>query len=129
MSLNYTIFWHAQNQKNTIISNIESFHFFLSMFWFKILNFDSFHCFFSVFWFIISDFDTFLCFLTPFWVKLDSFWLCFNRKSVIFLNYDNRVGESNKTFVLSHHLSRIMYYPEKQVFTIENQVKFGIIFL
>ena len=41
MSLNYTIFWHAQNQKNTIISNIESFHFFLSMFWFKILNFDS----------------------------------------------------------------------------------------
>ena len=41
----------------------------------------------------------------------------------------NRVGESNKTFVLSHHLSRIMYYPEKQVFTIENQVKFGIIFL
>lgn len=45
----YTIFWHAQNQKNTIISNIESFHFFLSMFWFKILNF-----------------DTFLCFLTPF---------------------------------------------------------------
>ena len=49
MSLNYTIFWHAQNQKNTIISNIESFHFFLSMFWFKILNF-----------------DTFLCFLTPF---------------------------------------------------------------
>ena len=40
MSLNYTIFWHAQNQKNTIISNIESFHFFLSLFWFKILNFD-----------------------------------------------------------------------------------------
>lgn len=38
MSLNYTIFWHAQNQKNTIISNIESFHFFLSMFWFKILT-------------------------------------------------------------------------------------------
>lgn len=49
MSLNYTIFWHAQNQKSTIISNIESFHFFLSMFWFKILNFDSFHCFFGVF--------------------------------------------------------------------------------
>ena len=49
MSLNYTIFWHAQNQKNTIISNIELFQFFLSMFWFKILNFDSFHCFFSVF--------------------------------------------------------------------------------
>lgn len=40
---------HAQNQKSTIISNIESFHFFLSMFWFKILNFDSFHCFFGVF--------------------------------------------------------------------------------
>ena len=44
------------------------------------------------------------------------------------MNLINRVGESNKTFVLSHHLSRIMYYPEKQVFTIENQVKFGIIF-
>ena len=96
-------FLACSKSKNTIISNIKLFHFFLSMFWFKILNFDSFHCFFSVFWFIISDFDTFLCFLAPFWVKLDSFWLCFNRKSVIFLNYDNRVGESNKTFVLSHH--------------------------
>ena len=48
------------------------------------------------------------------------------RPSLLYLY--NRVGESKKTFVLSHHLSRIMYYPEKQVFTIENQVKFGIIF-
>lgn len=39
---------------------------------------------FNVFWFKIFDFDTFLCFFTPFWVRLDSFWLIFNRKSVIF---------------------------------------------
>lgn len=31
-------FLHAQNQKSTIISNIELFHCFLSMFWFKILT-------------------------------------------------------------------------------------------
>ena len=32
-----------------------------------------------------------------------------------------------KLLPLPLNLSRIMYYPEKQVFTIENQVEFGII--
>ena len=76
MSLNYTIFWHAQNQKNTIISNIESFHFFLSMFWFKILNFDSFHCFFSVFWFKILNFDSkrqVICWIENHFKKIDNY--------------------------------------------------------